>query len=424
MAKTTQEFDAAFAGRLLVSEGSRARIMALIFSGLVVVSLVANLAYRANGLELPGMGWMSFTFILAAGYEWITLYYFRRLIAGGRQPARWRLFANVLVETSLPTLTLWVMLSFSDPFTTLTSAVTYLYFLIILLSALRLDFRLCLFSGAVAAGGFLALVSWQFPEFLTVPDSSSLRLRVNLGMRCVLFIAAGIAAGLVSRLIRSNIEETMRGIDDRQRIVNLFGQHVSPEVVNQLLSQPRRTLSGQHEVCVLVLDIRKFTTFSESRAADEVVAYLNTLWGALVRIVNQHQGYVNKFLGDGFMALFGVPIESQNPCRQAILAAQAMLTEVERLAAAGIIPPTHIGLALHAGSAIAGVIGSEEKKEYTVIGDVVNVTFRIEALNKELGSQLLVSAHVRECAGITEGERLEPMPIRGRRESMELFRLA
>lgn len=424
MAKTTKEFDAAFAVRLLVSEGSRTRILALIFSTLAGISILGNLVYQSNGLVLAGLGWMTLTFLLAAGFEWMTLCYFSRLTATGRQPARWRLFANVLVETSLPTLTLVVMLSFSDPFTVLTSPVTYLYFLIIMLSALRLDARLCLFSGAVATLGFAALVLWQVPEFLTVIDAASLKLRMNLGMRCVLFMTAGISAALLSRFIRSSIQETMRGIEERQRIVSLFGQHVSPQVVNQLLSQSRGTLSGQHDVCVLILDIRKFTTFSENRAADEVVAYLNTLWAALVRIVNQHQGTVNKFLGDGFLALFGVPVDSENPCRQGVRAAQTMLIEVQRLVEAGTLPPTRLGLALHAGSAIAGLIGSDEKKEYTVIGDVVNVAFRIEALNKELGSQLLISAHVREHAGIMEGERLEPMPIRGRQESIELFRLA
>ncbi|HEY5793069.1 MAG TPA: adenylate/guanylate cyclase domain-containing protein [Chthoniobacterales bacterium] len=424
MARPAAEFEEAFAQRLLVSEGRRARLMAWLFSGLVVLAAGFNLLYRQLGAHLAAMDGVLLSFVLAAGYEWLAWGMFRRLAARRQQPPPWRFYANALVEASLPTLTLVVLLNFLPPMIVFTSPVTYLYFLIIMLAALRLDFRLCLFSGLVAAAGYAGLVIWKLPEIFAFSNPAILQMRVNLGMRAVLFVAAGGMAGLVSRVIYANLRETMRGLEERQRIVNLFGQHVSPQVVNQLLTQPREAASAQREVCVLVLDIRKFTTYSEDHAADEVVAYLNTLWGALVRIVNAHQGVVNKFLGDGFLAVFGVPIESENYCEKAAAAAREILAEVRRLEADGKIPPTRVGLALHAGPAIVGNIGSEERKEYTVIGDVVNVAFRIEALNKDLGSRLLVSAPVRERAGLAEGERMEPMPIRGRREPVELFRLA
>ena len=167
--------------------------------------------------------------------------------------------------------------------------------------------------------------------------------------------------------------------------MNLFGQHVSPAVVNQLLAQPKEPASELRQVCVLVLDIRNFTTFSEGRVADEVVAYLNTLWTFMVRTVNEHHGIVNKFLGDGFLAVFGAPLSAGNDCANALAAAREILREIDELTEAGRLPPTRIGIALHAGEAIVGNVGSAERKEYTVIGDVVNVAFRIEALNKEFG---------------------------------------
>ena len=151
--------------------------------------------------------------------------------------------------------------------------------------------------------------------------------------------------------------------------------------------------------------------------------YLNTLWTFMVRTVNEHHGFVNKFLGDGFLAVFGAPLSNGSDCANAIAAAQQIMREVERLAAAGSLPPTRIGIALHAGQAIVGNIGSEERKEYTVIGDVVNVAFRIEALNKEFGSTLLISEPVQRLTGV-DAERIPAIAIRGRHDAVELFRLA
>lgn len=424
MADEVNDFETAFAARMLTSEARRARLLAWTFSIVTAFSVVFYALYQLFDYHVPGMEVVMLTFMLAAGYEWLSRYLFQRLIDRKQQPPRWRFYANAFVEASLPTLTLAVMLNFMESFQALTSSITYLYFLIILLSTLRLNARLCLFTGLVAAAGFGTLVLWEFSEIVAAWDSSMLELRINLGMRILLLIATGYVAGLVSSSIHSNLRETLQGLYERQHIIDVFGQHVSPEVVNRLLNQPREPKSAQREICVLVLDIRNFTTFSEDRPADEVVAYLNTLWGSLVRIVNANSGIVNKFLGDGFLAVFGAPIHSENFCQAALSAAREMLDEVKRLEAAGKIPATQLGIALHAGVAIVGEIGSEQKKEYTVIGDVVNVAFRIEALNKELKSQLLISAPVCEQAGVTNADAMEPRPIRGRREPIQLFRLA
>ena len=137
-------------------------------------------------------------------------------------------------------------------------------------------------------------------------------------------------------------------------------------------------------------------------------------WGAARR----------RRLGDGFLAVFGAPLSNgSDDCANAMAAARQIMRELDHLIAAGEVFPTQIGIALHAGLAIVGNVGSADRKEYTVIGDVVNVAFRIEALNKEFGSTLLISEPVRYHAGI-EAEPMPPMMLRGRREPMELFRVA
>jgi adenylate cyclase len=110
-------------------------------------------------------------------------------------------------------------------------------------------------------------------------------------------------------------------------------------------------------------------------------------------------------------------------CENAIAAARQILLELDGLVSTGHVSATRIGIALHAGLAVVGNVGSADRKEYTVVGDVVNVAFRIEALNKELGSTLLISEPVRYHAGI-DAEPMPSMTLRGRREAIEVFRIA
>jgi adenylate cyclase len=176
----------------------------------------------------------------------------------------------------------------------------------------------------------------------------------------------------------------------------------------------------------MFLDIRGFTTFSEGRPPVEVVDYLSTLFDALIASVNRHDGIINKFLGDGFMAVFGAPVSDGLDSQNAVAASLEMIAEVERMVAAGTLPPTRIGIGLHAGSAVTGNVGSHLRREYTVIGDVVNTASRIEGLNKQFASQLLVSDEVySKLAAPPEGaSRLEPVPVKGRAEPVQIWMLA
>ena len=325
----------------------------------------------------------------------------------------------------MPTIAMWILCHHGTPVSALTGSLSYAYFLIIILSPLRLDPWLCLFTGGLAVAGYGALVAAYWQELARGWVESAALMQLSFFSRGSLLLAGGLIAGFVSLRIRTALIETLREVQERERVVDLFGQHVSPSVVNQLLSQPTRETPELREVCVMVLDVRNFTTFSEARPADEVVRYLNTLWSFMVRTVNEHHGIVNKFLGDGFLAIFGAPLTTGQDCADAVAASRRILDELEQLAAAGTLSATQIGIALHAGSVIVGSIGSADRKEYTVIGDVVNVAFRIEALNKEFGSKLLISERVRQQAGLNgAGERLPPVAIRGRSDVVEVYRLA
>lgn len=411
------------ARQTLISERWRSTILAGALSALFSVIFIYWLAGGQTPGALPGMGGVLIVVLVAALFEWTSRVLLGHLLRTDRPRGRMVPYFSAAIEIALPTCAILILARADTPHAGMNSAAPYAYFLYLILAALRLERGPCIFAGAMAAGAYSLLAIIYWPQLEAAWTGSPTLLQLNLLLRVTLLFIGGLAAAFVSARIKTTLLETVQQTQERARITDLFGQHVSPAVVNQLLTQPLGETSAQREVCILVLDIRNFTTFSEDRPAHEIVAYLNTLWGSLVLAINEHHGFVNKFLGDGFLAVFGAPIAEENDCRNALAAARDIIAQVEHLVASGQLPPTRVGLALHAGPAIVGNVGSRERKEYTVIGDVVNVAFRIEALNKELGSTLLLSEPVRQATGLTDVETIAPMPIRGRREPVQLYRL-
>ena len=146
----------------------------------------------------------------------------------------------------------------------------------------------------------------------------------------------------------------------------------------------------------------------------------------MIEIVNRQHRINNKFLGDGFMAVFGAPLSDGKDCANAVEAAQEILARVQQEVDAGTILPTTVGIGLHAGEAVTGSIGSTLRREYTVIGDVVNLAARIEKLNKTFHSQLLISEIVWEA--INEARRnavpMGQVQVKGREQSIQVYQVA
>jgi adenylate cyclase len=349
-----------------------------------------------------------------------------RLIKSGRRiPAFYR-YVTAFVETSCPTVELLVAASYIDPVTALSMPPVFIYPLFVVLSALRLNFRLSVFTGAVAAFEY-TLVSLVFigrggselnPLLMSAP------VQVLKGLT---LLALGIVTGLVALQIKRRMLDSFRLAEERNEVVNTFGQHVSPAVVDKLLERGAGLRSEKRNVCVMFLDIRNFTAFAEHRHPEEVVEYLESLFGFMIEIVNRHHGIINKFLGDGFMAVFGAPLSEGRDCANAVAAAQEILARVEEEVASGAVLPTRVGIGLHAGEAVTGSIGSSLRQEYTVIGDVVNLAARIEQLNKQIGSQLLISEVVWEQTRgdvLTDATPMGHVPVKGREEPTRIYKVA
>ena len=413
---------------ILVSERRRM----LILAGLQTVILVLILltATLAPGFvrsiyhdQLPERAALA-AFSAFIAYELFAAGLVTMFLRRGRNYPVFARYANALVETSFPTVLLFLLAGYLPaPAIIFGMWPAHLYFLFIILSTLRLDFALSAFTGAVAAVELFALASvtlhlgWQ-----TEDPTFSIGYHLT---RSAVLLAAGLLAGSVGATIKSHFRRALAAASARDEVTNLFGQHVSPRVVEQLLAIGAAELSEMRRVCVMFVDIRSFTAAARSRTPAEVVERLDDVFEILVDAVDRHNGIVNKFLGDGLLAIFGAPIDDPLEAANAVEAAREMLSAVEA-SNIGNPWPIRLGIGIHVGQAVAGTVGSPRRKEYTVIGDTVNLASRLESLNKEVGSQLIVSDTVLEAAGDAVGEALPlgPLPVRGYEEPVTVWRLA
>ncbi|HKY45001.1 MAG TPA: adenylate/guanylate cyclase domain-containing protein [Pyrinomonadaceae bacterium] len=349
-----------------------------------------------------------------------------RLIKKQIRPSSALKYLSAFLETSIPTTGIMVGSLFLGPIYTLFTPAAFIYPLFISLSALRLDVRLCIFTGAVAGLEYSLLSVYliqQASGAVVEPILVGIPQHVFKGF---LLFLAGVVTGLVTRQIRKRILNSFSAIDERNRISRTFGEYVSPEVMSKLLDLKPDLRSENKNVCVMFLDIRNFTGFAEKRTPEEVVQYLESLFEFMIEIVNRHHGIINKFLGDGFMAVFGAPLSDGKDCSNALEAAQEILARVRQEVESGTILPTTVGIGLHAGEAVTGSIGSALRREYTVIGDVVNLAARIEKLNKDFDSQLLISEMVWQAVS-GDDNRAVPMgqvQVRGREQAIQVYQLA
>ena len=185
----------------------------------------------------------------------------------------------------------------------------------------------------------------------------------------------------------------------RHWLRDTFGSYVSQEVLHEIMAGNIESgLDGTRvRLCILYADIHNFSARSESRPPQEVVALLNDYFSEMTVAIHQHKGTVDKFIGDGVMAFFGAPQVLECPEQNALEAAQEMLLRLRlvnaRLQEQGI-DPIEIGIALHVGEVVSGNIGSKSRHEYTVIGDAVSLTARLEGLCKTLGYPVVCTAAV------------------------------
>jgi adenylate cyclase len=302
---------------------------------------------------------------------------------------------------------------------------------------------------SAAASVALALAIWALllvvPLGLSVPASIALvagwcwgavalfERGLVVPMLAPAFAGAAAFAALTMVLVVLSVRE-------RVRVKGLFARYVHADVVRELIDgDDELALNGEaREITVLFSDIRGFTSLSEQVDPVEMVAQLNEYFEAMVEVVAAEQGAVDKFLGDGLMAIFGAPARQEDHALRASRAAIAMLDRLEDVnhdREQRGLAPLRIGIGIHTGRAVVGNVGSPPfRVDFTAIGDTVNLAARLEAMTKELGAVIVVSDATRDAvtahdigghdaAGELRFDELGTVVARGRTEPTRVFSL-
>ncbi len=226
-------------------------------------------------------------------------------------------------------------------------------------------------------------------------------------------------------LLATGFNQMVDGLKERDKLRTTFGKYMTESVLEHLLNGKVELGGDTLKVTILFSDIRSFTTISEAMDAHALVGLLNEYFTEMVSIVMQHGGVVDKYIGDAIMAVFGAPVPTPDDAKNAVRAAIDMRKSLarlnERLVARGA-EPLRTGIGIHTGDVVAGNIGSEQRMEYTVIGDPVNVASRLESNTKNLKVDVLISeATYEEVKDVILATPVEALTVKGRGEPVMTY---
>ena len=237
-------------------------------------------------------------------------------------------------------------------------------------------------------------------------------------------------------VLEDGVNALVVALRDREHILQTFGHVVDPSVRDYLLAGGVERGGELRAATVLFCDLRSFTTMAERLAPEEVVRTLNEFFAAMTAWVRQCGGFVDKFIGDAMLVVFGLfetsvaerPAAGAAAALRCALGMQERLTDLNRTRAAAGREPLEMSIAVHAGEVVAGAVGAPDRHEFTVIGDTVNVAARLQQLCRETGCTLLVSETVYDLArrgGVAAPLAMrEPVHVRGRSRPIVVYGLA
>jgi adenylate cyclase len=278
-------------------------------------------------------------------------------------------------------------------------------------SANRVAVSLLIVSGVGLALGFVAM---RIAGRSVVEPIEVVREAVRTVQGGDLSAEIPVYDGSEIGLLQAGFNAMTAGLRDRERIREAFGTYLDHEVAEHILASGTALEGEEVEVTVMFIDIRDFTGFAERAEASEVVAAVNRLFERIVPVVREHGGHVDKFVGDGLLAVFGAPRRQPDHADRALAAA----LEIER----AVVDQRPIGIGLSSGTVIAGNVGGAGRLEFSVIGDAVNVAARVEETTRATGDTVLVAASTHALLSDPSSlERRPAIPLKGKSEAVALF---
>lgn len=329
-------------------------------------------------------------FIIFIAYQLGSYFALRRLRRRKEPVSRVYRYAHVSIESVAPTLLLFTLCFVEKSAIFLDSPLMFIYFVLIVLSALYLNPNLSLVIGLICATGYLVITLWSMRTY--DPNNEVLKFPVILyASRSVLMLMVAGCASYVTWVIRDRYMTSSALEIQRDTIKAHFGQQVSKEIADALLEGG--ISSEKQEVSILFMDIRNFTKYVEQHDPEEVIAYQNGFFAPIMKIISAYGGITNQIMGDGLMATFGVS-SSENHTQNAVQAGLEIIQRARKLSEAGAVPKTRVGIGIHTGRVVMGNIGNDQRKQFSVSGSTVVLAARLEQANKEYHSEMLVSEQV------------------------------
>jgi adenylate cyclase len=220
-------------------------------------------------------------------------------------------------------------------------------------------------------------------------------------------------------LLQAGFNRMTAGLAEREEIREAFGTYVDPEVAERVIREGTMLKGEEVDLTILFLDVRGFTSFVERSEAGDVVSVLNRLFELIIPIIQKHGGHVNKFLGDGLLALFGAPTRHEDHADRALDAG----IEIARAVKEEFGEDLSIGIGLNSGPVVAGNVGGAGRLEFSVIGDPVNTAARVEAATRDTGDTILITEATRSRLTRDNGVQFEERPaqdLKGKREPVKV----
>ena len=358
----------------------------------------------------------------------------RVLLAHLRKLPDWLLYVSVVVDMLLLLALIWsIHVKYDQPASFYLKVPTLLYvFIFIALRALRFEARYVLLAGAVAAGGWLVMVLYathMVPDdpmitrdYVQYMTSNSILLGAEFDKVISVLIVTGILAVAITRarglLVQSVVESTAAAE---------LSRFVPSEVAAQVKSSETPVEAGAGEVretTIFFNDLQGFTTLSEGMSPVELISTLNEYFSAVAEPIIRHGGVINQYQGDAILATFNLPSPLEDHAASAVRAAVEIQHILgSRTFGAGLRLTSRVGI--NTGVVVGGLVGAQDRLGYTVHGDDVNLAARLEALNKEHGTRIIVSERTRELAGPDRFSfrDLGTVKVRGRSRPVTIYRI-
>ncbi|WP_321308986.1 adenylate/guanylate cyclase domain-containing protein [Marinifilum fragile] len=368
------------------------------------------------------IGNLLFWWVLFCVFELSVYFRLGHAIKNNIQVPKKILLLNILVEFGLPAIVLYHAVKFDYSLLILEYDGLMFYFLLLMLSAMHLDFKISLGAGVLAGLGYFLVAFWGI-EYLQ-PEQDVIQLQEIYTMRSIGLVIGGLVAGIVALEIKKRVNSYLNSIEEQKEIESLLGQQLSKGVANELMVKRNEVVGHKVVGSIMFLDIRNFTVMADHQSPEETIEFQNAIFDPLIRIIEKHNGIIHQILGDGFMASFGIAVKNENHAKDSLNAGLEIMEAINHLRTDQNGSNTRVGIGLHSGEVVTGNIGNEIRKQFSIAGKNVILASRIEQLNKRFKTQFLVSEQFVEtlnCKGCFDD--LGEVQVKGFDENVRIYKV-